>query len=71
MEAAGFVLYSCLFLPVGLIAKGTLKPREIVEHVFSDRAPIVVRWFLIISDLTRLPLRSGVKLTLRSLDSQF
>lgn len=45
MEAAGFVLYSGLFLPVELIAKETLKLRETLEHVFSDRTLTVVRWY--------------------------
>lgn len=44
MEAAGFVLCCGLFLPTELIAKGTLKPRETLEHVFSDRTLAEVRW---------------------------
>lgn len=71
MEAAGFVLCSGLFLPIELIAKGTLKLKEALEHVLSDRTLTVVRWFLIISDLTRLPLRSGVKRMVKSLDARF
>lgn len=37
----------------------------------SSHCSEVVTWFLIISDLTSLPLRSGVRLILKSLESKF